>query len=331
MEVETGEALDSYYLSEEFMGGQKFPIDADRYAALNAALTTVDSAREIEELFQIFAHSFLRFEKDLLNVIFEYAYTGVGRSGDQEKFCSDVRNRFNVNIITLLTSFQSYVDQSDRILKYTSNLPTARKFNKKAGSDAFKTYFSYRVCAQLRNYAQHQALPLGGFSIGWNNDFVRDDAGIIMRKHSSCYGVSPWLDVAKFKSSSQVKARLKVELESLGYERIDMKWLVRSFAGAMYRRHERLREFLKPEIEAASKNIAAGYAFASAAKDSEAILLELQQGTEKRHMRNDLAAQVLREFETYTSLNKADQTYVTSQIKPEAESYSGPIAGQSIE
>lgn len=330
MEVETGEALDSYYLSEAFLGGQKFPIDADQYAALNAALTTVVSAIEIEELFQIFAHSFLRFEKDLLNVIFEYAYTGVGSSAEKEKFFSNIRNRFNVNIITLLTSFQSYVDQSDRILKYTKNLPTAREFNKKAGNEAFETNFSYRVCAQLRNYAQHQALPLGGFSIGGYTNLVRDDADIV-KKHSWGYGVSPWLDVAKFKSSSQVKAPLKVELESLGYEKIDMKWLVRSFAGAMYRRHASLREFLKPEIEAASIEIAAGYAFASAAKDSDAILLELQQGTEKRHMRNDLAAKVLRKFETYTSLNKAVQTYVTSQIRPEAASYSDPIAGQSIE
>ncbi len=63
---------------------------------------------------------------------------------------------------------------------------------------------------------------------------------------------------------------------------------------------------------------------ASVAKGSEAEFLELHGRGKERPMRNDLAAKVLSEFETYASLENADQIYVTSQIKPDAASYSGP-------
>ncbi|TYB88062.1 hypothetical protein [Oceaniovalibus sp. ACAM 378] len=323
MKIETGELSESYCLFEAFTDGQILQIDADQYATLNDALTTVVSALEIEELFQIFAQSFLRFEKDLLDVAFEYTYTNMCGLAELEKFLSNSRNRFNVNIITLLTSFKSYVDQSDRILKYASPLTEARELNKKLGNDAFDTHFSYRVCDQLRNYAQHHALPLGGFSIGFGANFVRDDAGIVRRLNSG-YGVSPWLDVTKFKSSPKMKPALHCELGDLGYKKIDMKWLVRSFAGAVYSRHAKLRERLKPKIQDAGIKIAEGYELADVAKGSEAKFLELHGGGKERSMRKDLAAKVLSDFETYASLKNADQIYVTSQIKPDAASYSGP-------
>ena len=104
-----------------------------------------------------------------------------------------------------------------------------------------------------------------------------------------------------------------------------MTWLIRSFVGAMYERHAALRAFLKPEIEAASERITAGYDLARTAKNSEAKFLELCGDDEKRPMRNDLAAIVLKTFETYTSLKGAEHSYVSSQITPEAATYFGQV------
>jgi len=321
--IETGETSAAYSLSESFLGGQTFEIDADQYAMLSEALTTVVSAMEIEELFQVFAQSFLRFEKDLLDVAFEYTYANMQALND-EVFFSSIRHRFNVNIITILTSYKSYDDHCNRILKSSINASETKGFNSQTRSKTFDTHLSYRICAQLRDYAQHRALPLGGFSIGFKSNFDRDNAGNL-RNFDSGFNVSPWLDVSKFKSSSQCKAPLRIELESLGYEKIDMKWLIRSFAGAMYKRHAELRGFLKPKIIAAGEKIAAGYDLVSAAKSSEAKLLELFGSDGKRPMRNDLGAKVLRAFETYTSLKRAERSYVTSQITPEAATYSGQV------
>lgn len=74
MATNTGETSEAYFLSEAFINGQVFEIGLDQYATLSAALKTVVSAMEIEELFQVFAQSFIRFEKDLLEVALEYAF-----------------------------------------------------------------------------------------------------------------------------------------------------------------------------------------------------------------------------------------------------------------
>ena len=323
MTIDTGETSAVYSLSEAFIGGQAFEIDADQYATLSEALTAVVSAMEIEELFQVFAQSFLRFEKDLLEVAFEYAFADILALGD-ELFFSSVRHRFNVNIITILTSFKSYDDHCNRILKSSIAPPKAQEFNNRKRSEIFDTHLSYRICSGLRNYAQHRALPLGGFSIGGKTNIGRDNAGKKVKLDTG-FTVSPWLNVSKLKDSSQCKAKLQRELDDLGYEKIDMTWLIRSFVGAMYERHAALREFLKPEIETASERITAGYDLARTAKNSEAKFLELCGDDEKRPMRNDLAAIVLKAFETYTSLKGAECSYVSSQITPEAATYSGKV------
>ena len=323
MTIKTGDPSASYCLNEAFTSGTTCNIDEHLYATLSDALTTVVSAMEIEELFQVFAQSFLRFEKDLLDVIFEYTYTNV-RFADDEEFLFNVRHRFNVNIITILTAFRSYDDHCNRILKHSINPPETKDFNCETRREIFDTHLSYRICAMLRDYAQHRALPLGGYAIGGATNIDCDDAGI-KRKLDTGFNVSPWLNVTKFKSSSQCKPALKRELDRLNWEKIDMKWLIRSFAGAMYKRHAALRAFLKPKIEAAGEQIAAGYNFASTAKGSEASFLELQGNGEKRPMRNDLDVKVLSAFETYASLEAAKRLYVTSQIETEAATYHGQV------
>lgn len=323
MTIDTGETSAVYYLSEAFLGGQAFQINADQYVTLSQALTTVVSAMEIEELFQVFAQSFLRFEKDLLEVAFEYAFSDMQALGD-EVFFGNVRHRFNVNIITILTSYKSYDDHCNRILNSSITPPMAHEFNIRKRSEIFDTHISYRICSALRDYAQHRALPLGGFSIGGKANIGRDSAGKKVKRDTG-FTVSPWLNVSKLKSSSQCKAKLREELDNLGYDKIDMTWLIRSFVGAMYERHAALRAFLKPEIEAASERITAGYNLAKTVKNSEAKFLELCGDDEKRPMKNDLAAIVLKAFKTYTSLKGAERSYVSSQITPEAATYFGQV------
>jgi hypothetical protein len=231
---------------------------------------------------------------------FQYTYIYIFDLNN-EAFFSNIRHRFNVNIITILTAYRSYDDHCDRILKSSINLTKTKEFNCKTRSKTFDTHLSYRICDQLRNYAQHRALPMGGFSIGGKTNFVHDTVGSF-RKSDAGFNVSPWLNALDFKSSSQCRAALRKELEHLGYEKIDLKWLIRSFVCAMYERHA-----------------------ASAAKNSEAKYLELRGKDAKRPMRNDLGAMVLGSFETYTSFTALERSYVTSQIIPEATTYSGQV------
>lgn len=321
MTVYANETPTAYYLTESLLNENSFEIDADQYATLSEALTTVISAMDIEELFQVFAQSFLRFEKDLLDVSFEYAFANESFP-DADAFMSNIQHRFNVNIITILTVFKSYDDHCNRILKSLINLHEMKAFNDEIRKRTYDTHLSYRICDQLRNYAQHRALPLGGFTIGSSTNFGIDKAGKKIKLDSG-FNVSPWLNVLNLRNSPKCKATLREELINLGHEKIDMKWLIRSFAGAVCERHAALRAFLKPQIIDAGEKITTGYKFASDTKGSEARFLVLIRDDEEQPMRGDLAGMVLTTFETYPNLAHAANLYVTSQITPEVGIYCG--------
>ncbi|MEP3630830.1 MAG: hypothetical protein ABJN04_12590 [Hyphomicrobiales bacterium] len=325
MKTEANKPTDSYSLSEWGMSGAKITISEDHFDALNEALTTLVSVSEIEEIFQVFAQSFIRFERDLLAIAFECSYES--EESFDEEFFGSVRHRFNVNIITILTAWKSYDDQCNRILKRAINPPEAKEFNCKVRKEIFEAHRSYRICALLRDYAQHRALPLGSFSIGGAYNIDKDDAGF-KSKADVGFNVSPYLDVLKFKNSSQCKDYLKKELDELGFEKIDIKWLIRSFAGAMYKRHSKLRTFLKPKIDEAGKQIADGYDFAGNAKDGKAVNLRLCGNGVERDMKENLAAIIQKSFKTRTSFERAERTYMTSRIEKDKQTYAGDVVTQ---
>lgn len=323
MDIGKDKPPSTYFLIERFIGGKSVEIGEDQFKTLSAALTTVISALNIEEIFQIFAKSYVRFEKDLLDIALEYTFANE-QDQNLESLFRSARHRLNISIITILTAFQSYDDQCRGTLKGAINSNAKLDFYDRTRSKIFDAHLSYRICANLRNYAQHRALPMGGFSIGNKSNLDRDSSGT-KRKLDSGFNVSPWLNVPKFTTSSQCKAKLREELENIGLEKIDMKWLIRSFAGAMYERHSALRGFLQAEIETAGGEISKAYDKVSAVKKSEAKFLELHGNDEERPMRNDLASKVLTSFGTFSSLKRAEFSYVTSRITPEATTYSGQV------
>ncbi|WP_027833856.1 hypothetical protein [Maritalea myrionectae] len=311
---------ESYYLFENKIGSKKLPINKKQHEDIKDAILTIKSAGEIEELFQIFATSFLRFEKDQLDTSLEFAYSQHSKVDYVTQLFKNARQRFNVSLITILTSFQSYVDHSDRIFKHLKSLPEAQDYNKSLGNTAYDGHLSYRVCAALRNYAQHHALPLEGFAIDSTNIYPNDDiaAGKAVAR---AYNTSPWLDVLKFSDSSKVKRKLKDELANLGYKQIDLKWLVRDFVVSMYNRHAALREYLKPTVETSSAKITEAYGLYNAKHKGDASHLALHEEDGIHHLKRGLAAQVLEDFNTYTLLKYANKVHITSQIKSEKSTY----------
>lgn len=322
MNIKTNDLSAAPYLYEPYDGGYKLQIDADQYEIFSDAILTASSSMRIEELFQVFATTIISFEKYLLDVAVDFAYADLSLKEIDDKFFTDMRYQFNVKIITALTALQCYIDHSDRILKYIGNPAGAREFNAKLGSQAFDENFSYRACCQLRNYAQHQSLPLGGFTIGSDADFVQDEKGV-RHKVGSKYSVHPWVDILKLKESKKISARFRDELKGFNYNRVDIKWLIRDLARSMYERHAKLRKLLAPEIERANEIIKSGYDLVRAEKNREARHIILCGFGKEHHMRNDLADRVLRDFGSYSSFMIADQIYITSRIQPDAKSYAG--------
>lgn len=310
----------SYSLREDFLNGKSFQIDAAQYDKLEMALSIVVSTLNLEEVFQVFAQSFLEFEEELLKSSLEYAYDWPENEHSLKDFFKKIRRRLNVRIITILTAFRSYDDQASRILAHSPYLEQVLEINKQARKAAYDNNLSYRVCNDLRNYAQHRELPLGGFSLGGKSNLIRDEAGNL-KKDGVGYGVSLWLNLAKLREASQTKSALRSELEEIDEEKMDINWLIRSFASSVYSRHQQLRTALKPLVEDAGLKISEAYAWASEEKGTDAKFLSLWKNDDKRPMRQDLPDLALRDLSSYSSLNNATHVYISSQINSGSDVY----------
>ncbi|MCI9864918.1 hypothetical protein RHIZ_03050 [Rhizobium skierniewicense] len=312
---------DARFYLEDLIGGQKIQIDEHQYASLSDALDTIVSIIDIEEAFQVFAESAIRFEKDLLDVIFEYTYYDT-RSRNYDFFFDSARQRFNVNVLTVLTAYKSYDEHCARILKSLISSPVAHQYNSEIRAKAYDANLSYRICDQLRNYAQHRALPLGGLSIGGKSNMIQDTDGKYIKLDAG-YNVSPWLNVMTLTGWSKCKPAIQTELKNLCCEKIDMKWLVRSFASAMYDRHNSLREYLTLDIDAACDEISRGYQFAHSINESESKFLNLCSDDNCRPMKSDLGAVLKSMSSACRSLKSAENIYVTSRIVRDEKVYAG--------
>ena len=314
------DSIEEFSLSEGFIGGFVVSIEKEQFARGSKALATLKSAWDIEESFQVFVQSFIRFEKDMLDIALEFAFPGIEHRDDEE-LLNSYRHRFNVNIMTVLTSLRSYDDISNAAV-FPDDKGTLKSFNQKNRQKIYDQYLSYRICYKLRDYAQHKALPLGGFSAGGVANLGRDDEGRYVKLDTG-YNVFPWLSLTKFRASSQCKAELRRELEHLGFEKMDIRWLLRSLTSAMYQRHSAVRDFIRPHAENSGQEIVKLYDLVSDQKGSAAQFLEINSKHSSEDMRIDLASNLLSAFKTYTSLMNAEFSYVTSQIKPDKNIYSG--------
>lgn len=313
-----------YKMSEPYESGQVFHISEIMHTSLEAALNNISGALEIEETFQVFAQSFLRFEKDALDIVFEHTFSE-SRTAIDEDFLGNVGHKFNVNLLTILTSFFSYEEHSKRILKRIKieGADTFDEINRKSVYDENQCY---RICTALRNYAQHRALPLGGFTVGGKSKFIRGEDGKTI-KGNPYYSISPWLNSNKLLESKKCNAPVKNDLQGIGYTRIDLKWLVRNFAEGMYDRHSKLRAFLHAEIKSAELEIIKAYELATSEKGEKVKHLNLCIDGHIRPMREDLAAKFFRYSNTHKALKHASRIYITSEIVNESNIYSGSQLG----
>lgn len=313
-----------YKMSEPYESGQVFNISESMHTSLEAALNKISGALEIEETFQVFAQSFLRFEKDALDIVFEHTFSE-SRTAIDEDFLGNVRHKFNVNLLTILTSFFSYDEHSKRISKRI-DVEGADAFDETNRKSVYDENPCYRICTALRNYAQHRALPLGGFTVGGKSNFIRGEDGRKI-KGNPYYSISPWLNSKKLLEWDKCNAPVKNDLQIIGHAKIDLKWLVRNFAEGMYNRHSKLRVFLHTEIKSAELEILKAYEFATSEKGEKVKHLNLCKDANNRPMREDLAAKFFRYSNTHKALQHASRIYITSEIDKESTIYSGSQLG----
>lgn len=135
-------------------------ISENEFFLLGSAKQTLNSAYAIEEKWEILIHNYLELEKQLL----EQATINTVRPNLNHQNLFNDRMVLNACLVNLLTSTRLFLDQLAHDICYcVPGDPDARNTLDLKRSHAYDECFEYRFMEALRNYTQHQSLPVHYF------------------------------------------------------------------------------------------------------------------------------------------------------------------------
>lgn len=208
------------------------------FNTLKAARIGLRQAHSVEEKFDIVMEDYVELETDLLcqttrNVFFLAEQLGNSMTA--------FRFRLNRRLLHLLASGRMYLDQTchDLSMLFGSSLEEVTNFHQ-ARSHEYDNVnvFGYRMCEALRNFSQHQSLPIHQISY----PLSRQEDGIC--NHTIEFS----LNVEEMKRAGTLKAKIAKELIALGQEYIPLKPLIREYISSLGNIHRKVREILAPAI-----------------------------------------------------------------------------------
>lgn len=211
-------------------------ISAAQFAELRKAKTGLFEVLSLEEKYDLIVQNFTEFEKTLHSL-------ALSRLVDSDLSWSSfieaigILNRILANI---LSSCRMYVDHVPHQLNslYGKKSEEAQRF-KDATSAEYDSTFGYRVMYALRNYVQHNGLPVHkvSFGGGWedplNPKYCRNTA-------------DAYISVERLEQEPTFKTEILAELKSLG-DTVDIKVLVRQNHSAFGRLHAYVRGLVKED------------------------------------------------------------------------------------
>lgn len=142
-------------------------ISDEDYDELKSNISNLNTFGKFQDLYKTLIHNFSDFHnffKELDNV----PTTDISprRSEMQDLFFEG--NRYLLNY---LASFRLYIDHSDRQLKkFFGEESEERKRFKAMLSEFYDGFFSYRFLSELRNYIQHNGMPVGQLNYKANEE-----------------------------------------------------------------------------------------------------------------------------------------------------------------
>jgi hypothetical protein len=138
----------------------KYPeveLDKSRYEAIKKARTMLSDGLAMEEKYEILISNYLEFEKEIL----EHAAQLMIRHPHDYYDFFQVRMSFNRRLVNLLTAARLYVDQLHRHVRADSpDSQTAKEEVASLFSREYDNSLEYRFMEALRNYVQHQGIPV---------------------------------------------------------------------------------------------------------------------------------------------------------------------------
>jgi hypothetical protein len=231
---------------------KKVEISSAEFSKLTKARSELSLQRSIEVLFDLLAHSYLEFERLLLNNAFDYA-----SYKDNGYFTSDKidesETKINVFMLSLLQTATSYIEQTKSQLKKID-----ANFKVQFETQLNKTYdenIEFRVMQQLRNIAIHGNSELVQLSFGNRREYEKE--GDMESPARTRIVNDPRVSITTILSNKKTKRLLREELEEISkdFSHIDLKYFTRQYIRLLFLAHQEIRRITEPSFDLATQSI----------------------------------------------------------------------------
>jgi hypothetical protein len=203
-------------------------ISEAEYQGLAADIDVLVELSDLEEKYNGFIDNYFELERGLL----EEALRAMIYRDYTRTVLQGAKNTISRRIINLLTSIKLYLDSYPQ---HAGRLVVGEKFLnlKDAPSRAYDLSLSYRTMEALRNYAQHEAFPVHGWTVKQEWDTSTEPK--LLRAT-----VSPRLDLKTLAQSKRFKKGVLEELENTTSS-IELKPLIREYIEQLWMVHSEFR------------------------------------------------------------------------------------------
>ena len=211
-------------------------ISSDEFRQIKGAKTKLTVALEIEEKFELLVENYTEYERTLLDL----TLTNMVRQDYVWDSFMDHRQLVNRRIANFLMAAQLYIDQAkhDMATMFGRKSAAAENLSKAFDRESDQS-LGYRVMKEIRNYAQHRALPVG--PLGYPGKRQQDGKSAVR------FGIQPQLDVDELRSDPSFKGTVLAEIEKEPAAQ-DLTYMIRQFIESLSRVHEAVRDLTEPEV-----------------------------------------------------------------------------------
>ncbi len=235
----------SYILTRAVLGKRVvIPIEQTEHDDIVTARKVISNALSIEQKFDFVMSNLFELEMSLAHTTAEqmlYDYH------DRDWF-DESRDMLNRRVMNLLSTARSYVDTLPQHINIIfgrdkSVTDACLQFLR----DEYDARLGYRVMEAMRNYVQHEGMPIHGSTDGGSHTGEGDTWQIK-------YTLDMWLKPAELKGTD-FKANVLAELGKIG-EKIDLKLLIRDYVEGLAAANRKVREVVE-EVVAQSQQLIA--------------------------------------------------------------------------
>jgi hypothetical protein len=191
----------------------------------------------VEEKFDVLMENYVELEETLFQVGIRHLAFGYSKHDQFDKN----RNLISRRLLNLFSASRLYRDAM--IKRATSILGPCDELNriKFATRDSVEQPMPYRIMEVVRNYCQHEELPITSLSLGarWEKN------GESTEQKRSAYTVTPMMNALDISKRRDVAADIRVAMSKLG-EKAEVMPLVRKYLERWGAIHDLFRETSQP-------------------------------------------------------------------------------------